>query len=231
VRSSTAWTTLLPALFIFAAQTGNALADPIYSVESQVYPVPNAGGSGRSLAFARAFGAGDGEAAIWASNGDHGTGSLSFNVAYLSLISHSDSNDVFLSGSPSTFDTQPFTLAITFTDEASHAQGSLLFPGSFSGFVSPDSAAGTLGFTPGIQSLGLGSNIYTVDLSSQKSWVGQPAGMIGATSLYGYDIQAQVNVRQAPEPTSLTLTGLGLATILGGGLHRWRRRKPVASPL
>jgi hypothetical protein len=133
-----------------------------------------------------------------------------------------------LPGTPSTFNAQPFKLALTLTDEASHAQGTLYFQGTFS--LTPGlTSSGILIFNSSIQTLDLGHYAYTVDLSQQTTWVSQQSWMLMGAYGGGYQVSAQVNVQphSAPEPTSLTLAGLGLATVLGSGLRRWQRRKPT----
>jgi hypothetical protein len=227
--------TILTVLVLLAAQGGHALADPVYfDFESRVYPVPNSGGSGYDVSFTPASPPGDGLADISSGYGTHVAGSSTINLAVLNwqvnpLDFGYNPGQV---GPPSTFNTQPFKLALTLTDEASHTQGTLSFQGTFNS--AGTAPLGTLSFASSIQSLVLGHNSYTVDLSQQTSWAIDPNQMWMLMAAYGgeYRVPAQVTVQSlpvqsAPEPTSLTLAALGLVTILGNSLHRGRRRKLV----
>lgn len=231
--------TLLTAFFILAAQEGRALANPIYfDFQSQVYPVPSSGqtSNGYSVNFTPAPPAGQGEAEIDAGYGVHVAGTSSVNIAIMGWTAQPDPSNIALNGSPSLFNAQPFKLVLSLTDEASRAQGTLYFQGTFSGEI-PTYTGGTLRFAPSIQTLVLGHNTYTVDLSHQTSWVAQQTWMMMAGFGGAYDVAAQVTVQplpvqSAPEPTSLTLAGLGLAMVLGGRLHRnGAGRKPKRKQL
>jgi hypothetical protein len=232
--------TILTVFLILAAQPQPALADPVYfDFSSQLSTVPNSVVQYNygSLNFTPASPAGQGQAWLYSTHGTHVAGSSSIAIASLGWQVQPDPSSDFINGSPSTFNPQSFKLALTLTDDASHAQGTLYFQGTFGGRVPPD-PSGTLSFTPSIQSIALGHNLYTVDLSHQTTWVDEPPDwMLEAAYGSGYDAQAQVTVKPlpmqpAPEPTSLTLAGLGLATILGCGL-RWNgaQRKSICKCL
>ncbi len=223
------WTIFL----ILAGQTGHAFADPIYfDFQSRIYPGPNTGQSNGSdgpysVSFAPTTPAGQGSAELDPGSGTHIAGPGSINIA--NLLWQVQSIPPNMPGSDSTFNAQSFKLALTLTDQASHAQGTLDFQGNFSGTTA---SGGNLSFTPSIQPLVLGHNTYTVDLSHQTQWnTYQNTWMLEAANGGSYNIMAQVNVQplpphSAPEPASLSLAGLGLATILGDHLRRRRRQTP-----
>jgi len=216
---------LATALFILAFCAGRVAADPIYfGYESQVYR--GQAGSGDGLSFA----GGAGRATL---SGQSGNGVLAGpGVITVASIATAWTPDLF---SPYNFGTlsfsQPLSLKLTLTDDASRVSGALLFAGNISGMVAGNQAGGTLSFTPAAQSILLGHYRYDVDLTQPPSW--QPAGygMLGWDTWYwGVDVTAQVDVQPAgvsaaPEPTSLGLAGLGLAAgLIGAGWHGWRRR-------
>src|SRR5579884_296003 len=223
-------TIILTVFIILAGQSGHALANPIYfDFGSRVYSGSNTGQTSNgywTVSFAPASSTTTGSAEIDNRAGNHVAGSGSITIAGINWQVQSNSDPLGV-GTPSTFNAQPFKLALTLTDEASHAQGTLNFQGTFSGSEGPYISRGTLSFTPSIQTLDLGHNSYTVDLSQQTSWVTDQMWMLEGAYGGGYAVPAQITVaplppQSVPEPASLTLAGLGLATILGGSLHgRW----------
>ena len=86
------------------------------------------------------------------------------------------------------------------------------------------SADGTVNFTQTTQSLLLGNNRYTVSLNPQYSLAVHvvPRWSSGADYIHT-SISAQVSAQPntAPEPTSLTLAGIAVLSVLGGGLRHW----------
>jgi hypothetical protein len=217
---------ILTVFIILAAQSGHALANPIYfDFGSRVYSAPNTGQTSNSywtVYFAPASSTTTGSAEIDNSVGNHVAGSGSITIAGINWQVQSNSDPLSI-GTPSTFNAQPFKLALTVTDEASHAQGTFNFQGAFSGSEGPYTSGGTLNFSPSIQTLDLGHNRYTVDLSQQTSWVTNANQMWMLEGAYGggYGVPAQVTVQSlpvqsAPEPASVTLASLGLATLIGG---------------
>ncbi len=205
--------TLLATLALFVFTVGHALADPIYfDVTGNVLPgnfsprVPSGGGT--------ASGVGNTYTHL-------GSPSAGIDVA----------NIVFQSGgsNPTAFDTQPLTLSIALHDVATNAGGSLLFPGTFTGHIGGQidggfSADGTVNFAQTTQSLLLGNNRYTVSLNPQYSLAVHvvPRWSSGADYIHT-SISAQVSAQPntAPEPTSLTLAGIAVLSVLGGGLRHW----------
>lgn len=222
--------TILTALIFFAAPGGYALANPIYfDFASQMYPTPNTGQTSLfgNVDFTPTSTATTGSAIIDPMSGTHVAGSGNINIANMVWqVAPGSPDNPGLNGTPSTFNPQPFKLALTLTDEASHAQGTFHFQGTFGGTPGwyPQ---GPLSFAPGIQTLVLGHNSYTVDLSQQTSWISDPSGGWMMMAAYGnnYDVPAQLTVKplpvqSAPEPTSLTLAALGLVSVLGSRLRR-----------
>jgi hypothetical protein len=223
---------ILTAIVILATQGGYVRADPVYfDFQTRLYLGSYAGQNGMAqgfgVAFAPASPGGQGQAEIDAGRGGtHVAGPASINIANLGWQVQPDPSNMGLPGTPSTFNAQPFKLALTLTDETSHAQGTLYFPGTFS--LTPGlTSSGILSFKPSIQTLDLGHYAYTVDLGQRTTWVPQQSWMLMGAYGGGYQVSAQVNLQphSAPEPASLTLAGLGLATVLAGGLRRWRPRK------
>lgn len=223
-------TTILTTIFILAFQGGHALANPIYFDFSSQVQTPASGfftpASSTSTASAQLEGKYAG-----APGTTHIAAPASITIADVQW-QVAPSNEG-LPGTASNFNPQPFKLALTLTDEASHAQGTFNFQGTFSLHLSPgNEPSGILNFTPSIQSLVIGHNDYTVDLSNRTTWVTQNVWELMAADGGGYNVPAQVTVQplpvqSAPEPASLTLAALGMAMILGGRLHRNRAgRKP-----
>ncbi len=129
---------------------------------------------------------------------------------------------------PGVFTSQPLTLTLTLTDVASNAQGTLTFPGTLTGEIGKDSAVADFSFTPSIQSLLLGNNLYKVDLTSSAcTWI-QPSQRWGEGAFDPNFIMGplvSVETTTAPEPASLTLAGFGIVGLLGCA---WRRKlKPA----
>lgn len=218
---------ILTFLISLAAQGGHALANPIYfDFESQV---KTPAGNGYFTPASSTS-----TASAWLSGeyaGHFGTVAAPASITIADLGWQVSPSNEWFPGTPSNFNPQPFKLALTLTDEASHAQGTFHYQGSFS-LLDRSDPSGILSITPSIQSLAIGHNIYTVDLGHQTTWVTQNDWELMAAYGGGYSVSAQVTaqplpVQSAPEPASLTLAGLALATILGGGLHRsWVGRKP-----
>jgi hypothetical protein len=116
-----------------------------------------------------------------------------------------------------------YQLTITITDTASGEFGTLTFTGKLTGTFSQGGTDITNSFTGDTtQSITLGGNTYTVTMTSYTSpgpSTQESAGSIGAfvTVTAGADIQKE----DAPEPSTLLLSGVGLI-LVGAG---WRRRR------
>jgi hypothetical protein len=126
---------------------------------------------------------------------------------------------------PDTFTSAPYGLALTITDKASNASGTVTFTGVFNGTLTALSSNITNTFTgPQVQVLQLGSNSYTITMGNYTP--PPPPGAVNAGAISAY---AQVAVQSGtqgppplPEPSTLVLAGLGLS--LAGGAA-WRRKR------
>jgi hypothetical protein len=135
------------------------------------------------------------------------------NVPAVALKTHSDA----LITNPATFTKAAYGLGLTITDKASGESGVLVFTGEFNGNLSTTRAYLPHTTTsPVTQQAILGGNLYNVTLSVA------PPGAPNAIILGGITAVAEVNVTEAPEPSTLALTGLGLSVV---GLRGWVRRR------
>jgi hypothetical protein len=125
---------------------------------------------------------------------------------------------------PDHFTNAPYGLALTLTDNASHASGTVTFTGVFNGTLTALSANITNTFTgPQVQVLQLGSNTYTITMGTYSP--PPPPGAVNAGAISAYaqvTVQSGTGVPQLPEPSALVLAGLGLS--LAGGAF-WRRKR------
>jgi hypothetical protein len=124
-----------------------------------------------------------------------------------------------------------YTLTLRLRDGASGQTGQLAFRGLFSGYLGPgrnELQNQFIGSTTG--TLTLGEHIYTVTVGPVRlpeilfTDDGNGAfkeSFYQTTPVQAGEIDAQVEVSNAPEPASLALAGVGL---LGAAAARWRRR-------
>jgi len=167
----------------------------------------------------------------------HGQGSMALSGTQLQVFSSAPA------GTLDHFTNRPYTETLTITDDASHASGTLTFTGLFNGTLSPSQANILNTFTgKTIQTLLLGTHLYTVNLDKYIPPTPTSAGSFGA------DVTVTPNTtggggggnngggsgggggdHHAPEPSSLILTGIGLATF---GVAYWKRtiRNEVSVP-
>jgi hypothetical protein len=130
---------------------------------------------------------------------------------------------VFSSAKPATPDVISngnYSLTLTLTDDASHAQGTFTFTGQLGGTISSSSAAVTNAFTSALTPppQNLGGNIYTVTIGPYTAPGPPTSTNLGA-------ISAHVDVHSAsPEPSTLALSGLGSAFLGMISWKRWRRQ-------
>jgi hypothetical protein len=219
---------LLTALVILAGQAGNALASPVYfEYASRVYAVPQGGGGGINMnstgyGFIPTGPIGYNSVALLAQQGNRAAAPATIDVAYFNTAYTPPNFDTGPSKPDTKYAAQPFELALFLIDRPSQAQGWLVFRGTFSG---NETSAVSFSFSPAKQSLVLGKDKYTVDLTQPPSW--QPTQSWMMLSSYGSTgpIQARVTVQPAPspEPTGLALASLGLVTLCGGLGRRGRR--------
>jgi hypothetical protein len=175
----------------------------------------------------------------------NGTGGISLTLGQgLPMTGSSDITAVNLStfssapvGTTDHFTNSPFTLGLTVKDTASGKSATTSFMGVFNGSLTPNSSSITATYDHTVHQLTLGSNLYSIQLTSYVA-PGIPdstaVGSIGAhvsvtlatvdggnhgggnTSGGG----GSVGVSDAPEPTSLLLAGLASPALC---LACWRR--------
>jgi hypothetical protein len=119
-------------------------------------------------------------------------------------------------GKPYSFTNSPYRLGVTLTDVDSKASGTLNFSGVFYGSLTDWTADLHTRFTSAMrQSLMLGHNRYTVSLTSFSPPDPPDEGGTGKISAF-------VNVQpvSAPEPSTLLLSGIGLAVTAVSCLRR-----------
>jgi hypothetical protein len=119
---------------------------------------------------------------------------------------------------PDVFTNKSYTLGLTLTDTASGASGNLVFTGHLDGTASAGNANINNTFTgPGVQSLQLGDNQYTVTIGPYTP--PGPPNQVNSGSIGAF---ARVVVVHLPEPGALVLSVLGLSLV---GLVRWCPRR------
>ncbi len=139
---------------------------------------------------------------------------------------------------PDTFTSKPYTLSLFLKDNASGQSTTLTFGGVFNGTISATSANVTTTFlAPLVKSVKLGDHTYSVNLGSYS-----PPGPPAASN--AGSISAHVGVDQftpppptgtggggtgqAPEPSTLLLSCLGLSGMGLAGWRKWRQRLAAA---
>jgi hypothetical protein len=119
-------------------------------------------------------------------------------------------------GNPDVFANKTYTLGLTLTDTASGATGHLVFNGHPDGTISAENANITNTLTgPGVQTLRLGDNLYTVTTGPYI-----PPGPPNQSNSGSFGAYALVVVRLLPEPGSVLLGVLGASLV---SLTGWRR--------
>jgi hypothetical protein len=156
--------------------------------------------------------------AITITGGSQGAarGSASIVAVNLSTFTFSPSP----SGAPERFSNTPYALGITLSDLDSGITGRLKFSGVFDGTMTDSSINLHTRFTsPTKQSITIGDTAYTVTMTSYTPPGPPSVGNEGK-------IQAFVDVRPAtaPEPSTLVLCGMGLASALFSPLYGRPRR-------
>jgi len=155
-----------------------------------------------------------GQAKILLSNEPGGTATgNSFIVATnIKTVSSSDPS------TPGTFTATPYSLTLAILDKASGKVGGLNFSGQFDGTVSSGSAIIMNTFTsPETQSKQIGDHVYTVKIGPFA-----PPGPPSANISGSISALASVTVADAPEPSTLMLSGLGLSLF---GAWWWKRNR------
>jgi hypothetical protein len=142
---------------------------------------------------------------------------------------------VFSSANPATPDfisSGGYSLKLTLTDDASHAQGIFTFTGQLGGTISSASAQVTNTFTNATtQAQTLGGNLYTVTIGPYTAPGPPMSTNLGAIAAH-VDVRAgsTPSTQSNPEPSTLLLGGLGTAFLGFISLSQWRR-KVVPIPL
>jgi hypothetical protein len=124
---------------------------------------------------------------------------------------------------PDVFTHKKYTLTLFLLDDASGKSGTLTFSGEFNGTLTATSAnIKTTFFGATTQILQLGDNLYIASLNTYV-----PPGPPGSTNSgsIGGHTEVMVRVVHLPEPTALTLLGLGAGLVV---LARRRRTPPLA---
>jgi hypothetical protein len=130
---------------------------------------------------------------------------------------------------PDTFTNSPYTLSLSLKDNASGLSTTLAFHGVFNGFISATSANVTTTFTaPLTETVKLGSNTYTVNLGNYS-----PPGPPAASNAGSISAHVAVNeitpppppppTGDAPEPSTLLLSCMGLFGLGAASWKKWRR--------
>jgi PEP-CTERM motif len=126
-------------------------------------------------------------------------------------------------GTPDTFDSNGnFSLKLHLTDLASGQATDLTFGAKFSGPLSSQSANVVVNFlSPTEYQVQLGNSLYHV-MIGPYSPPGPPSQANNKGSIAATVTVDPTNVRKAPEPGTLALSGIGLSFL---GLASWRRRR------
>jgi hypothetical protein len=152
--------------------------------------------------------------AITITGGNPGVAWGSSNIVAVNLTAFTFSPNP--DGKPYSFTNSPYRLGVTLTDVNSKASGTLNFAGVFDGSLTDSTADLHTRFTSATrQSLILGHHRYTVSLTSYSPPDPPAEGGAGKISAF-------VNVQpvSAPEPSTLVLTGIGLAVAAFSCLRR-----------
>ncbi|HYT87117.1 MAG TPA: PEP-CTERM sorting domain-containing protein [Gemmataceae bacterium] len=138
-------------------------------------------------------------------------GYSSIVAANLQTISNADPKN------PAVFTNTPYGLTLSIADGPSGKTGTLTFGGEMSGVLSSANALVSNKFTGAVlQSMQIGDNVYTVNLSAFA-----PPGPPTSNVLGSIGALVGVTPAEAPEPSTLALAGLGLSLL---GMRWWRRK-------
>lgn len=154
----------------------------------------------------------------------HANGTATLTAASLAVVTSAPGNN------PDTFSGQAFNLTLLLTDDPSGKSGSLFFTGKLFGTLTASTANINPTFdAPSTQQLKLGADVYTVTLGHLVRPADANQTVIGDLEAT-VAVQAATNpppVSQAPEPSSLILTLLGMA---GAAAARIPAGRKAASP-
>jgi hypothetical protein len=142
-------------------------------------------------------------------------------------------------GTPDVFSHAAVSFALLLKDELSNKTATLTFSGFFNGTISATSS--NVAFTPTApltQTVKLGTNTYTINLGNYS-----PPGPPDASNAGSISAHVGVNEiptggggggggnNQAPEPSTLLLSCLGLAGTGLAGWRKWRQRRTATPAL
>ncbi len=128
-------------------------------------------------------------------------------------------------GSPDTFGPSQghYALQINLKDIASGSTGFLLFFGQLQGsFSQLNSNVTNTFFSPTTQSIGLGSNYYTVTMTTYTPPGPPDQGNLGSIGAFVQVQTLRDKLSQVPEPSTMALAGMSLGL---AGLAAWRRKR------
>ncbi len=115
-----------------------------------------------------------------------------------------------------------YNLSLNLTDAASGQSGTVNFQGELNGNISAKSALLTNSFLGStVQSVVLGSNLYTVALGAFA-----PPGPPTASNAGSISAQITVQPNSVPEPSALLLAALGFGGLGFVSWRRWQRACP-----
>jgi hypothetical protein len=139
------------------------------------------------------------------------TGDSSIVLANLGTVSNADPSN------PATFTNANYKLALNILDASTSQSGTMFFTGQINGVLSSGNALILNNFTgQTTQTQTIGGHVYTVTIGPFAP-PGVPGVGFGSISAL-----ARVAVSDAPEPSTLALSGLALS-VFGAGW--WRRRR------
>jgi hypothetical protein len=120
--------------------------------------------------------------------------------------------------SPDTFSGQTYALTLQLTDDPSGKSGTLTFTGRLFGSLTPLDANITTSFAPATKTLVLGNDTYTVSIGPLNGPSAPNPTVVGLL-MASVDVRAggsttPTQVEQAPEPSGLVLTLVGLAGVV-----------------
>lgn len=121
-----------------------------------------------------------------------------------------------------------FTLRMELTDAASTQKTTLSFNLKLTGPISEDSADIDLAFlSPLQQTVVLGENEYTVEIGPYSP-PGPPSADNSGSIAAHVEVREAPPIEEAPEPSTMVLSGIGLSLIGLGALRTRRKRRIVA---
>ena len=155
------------------------------------------------------------------SNEPQGTAAGSSDIVATNIDAFSDAPR----DAPEIFgDRGDFSLKLHLTDKASGVSADLTFGGKFTGPISSESADIDLSYTtPETLLVTLGDNEYEVKIGPYSP--PGPPGSTNSGSIAAHVSARPASIEEAPEPSTMMLSCLGLSIV---GYASWRRKRKVA---